>query len=79
MTRLIVDEGGARRAFKMGEGVLSIGTGAEARLKLTSPDVAALHATLELAGGVATLHIQPGVVPPTVGGVPARGDVKRAP
>jgi hypothetical protein len=78
MTRLIVEEGGACRAFKISEGVIAIGSGAEARLKLTSPDVAARHATLELLGGVCTLRAEPGVVPPTVGGVPVRGDVELA-
>jgi hypothetical protein len=79
MTRLIVEEEGGRRAFKMGDGVITIGSGEQARLKLASQDVAALHAKLELAGGACTLTVEPGVVPPTVGGVPARGAVTLAP
>ena len=45
MSKLIVEEAGQRRQFKIGEGILSVGSGAEARLKLVSPDIADTHTT----------------------------------
>ncbi|MCZ6598446.1 MAG: FHA domain-containing protein, partial [Planctomycetota bacterium] len=68
MARLIVEEGGKRRAFRVGEGVLTIGTGAEAKLRLSSADVAEIHAELVIQGGKAVLRSRPGVKPPKVGG-----------
>lgn len=68
MARLILDENGAKRRFKLNPGKLTIGSGAAATLKLTSPDVAELHAELVFEAGVARLRPRPGVVPPTVGG-----------
>jgi len=70
VTRLIVEEGGARRGFKVGDGVLTVGAGAEAGLRLQSADVADVHAELGVEDGRVTLRPCPGVVPPTVGGVP---------
>lgn len=75
MARLIVEEAGASRAFKLGDGVVTIGSGEGARLKLTSPDVADVHLELELAGGDIRLRPRPGVTPPNVGGSPAAGEV----
>lgn len=75
MTRLIVDDGGSRRAFKVGDGVLAIGSGSAATLKLTDPGVAEVHAELEIRGTTATLKTKPGVMPPTLGGETALGDV----
>jgi len=79
MARLIVEEGGARRAFKVGEGKLSIGSGQGAKLRLSADGVAEVHAELEIQGGVATLHPRPGVLPPRVAGVPASGPVRVPP
>jgi len=70
MTRLIVEEGGQRRAFRLGEGVLTLGSGAEAKLRLKSTDVAEIHAEIEVRGDVVRLRPRPGVLPPTVGGQP---------
>lgn len=74
MTRLIVEEGGKRRGFKVGEGKLSIGSGSAATLKLTSAGVAEVHAELEVKDGRAVLRPMPGVLPPKVGGVPAKSE-----
>ncbi len=79
MARLIVDEGGQRRAFKLGEGVLTIGSGEQARLRLASGDVADVHAELELRAGQVLLRARPGVMPPSLDGLPITGEcvVKR--
>ena len=79
MARLIVEEGGQRRAFKVGDGVLSLGSGGEARLRLRSTDVAEVHAEISIEGGVATLRPRPGVVPPTLGGEPVSGPARLDP
>lgn len=79
MTHLIVEEGGQRRAFKIGDGVLTLGTGDEARLKVTASDVAQIHAEIVISGGQVVLRSRPGVVPPTVGGQTIQGDAPLAP
>jgi hypothetical protein len=79
MAKLIVEEGGGRRAFRMGKGVLTVGSGADARLRLASGDVAEVHLELELAGDVVKLRPRPGVVPPRVDGQPAAGEIVLAP
>ena len=75
MVRLIVDDAGARRAFNVGEGRLSVGSGSEAKLKLTSPGVASVHVDIEVHGGKATLHPKPGVLAPHVLGRTVNGPV----
>jgi hypothetical protein len=70
MARLIVEEGGKRRAFKVGTGHLTVGSGAEARLKLASTDVAEIHFELDVKGEDVVLRTRPGVLPPQVDGVP---------
>ena len=75
MVRLIVEEGGERRAFRLGEGVLTVGSGAAARLRLASPDVAEVHAEVDLRGGRAHLRPRAGVLPPTIAGAPVQGEV----
>jgi len=79
MTRFIVEEGGKRRAFKASEGVITIGSGEKAMLKLASPGVAEVHAELEMKDGVVRLRLKPGVVPPQVGGKPAASEQLLAP
>ena len=79
MTRFIVEEGGKRRAFKASEGVITIGSGEKAMLKLASPGVAEVHAELEMKDGVVRLRLKPGVVPPQVGGKPAESEQLLAP
>lgn len=75
MPKLIVEEGGKKRAFRLGKGLLTVGSGAEARLKLASEQVAAVHFELDVADGGVTLRPRPGVVPPKVVGVPVSGEV----
>jgi hypothetical protein len=70
MARLILEEGGARRAFKVGEGRLTIGSGQACALRLSSPGVAEVHAELEISGGFAFLRPRPGVMPPRMHGQP---------
>ncbi len=79
MAKLILEEAGARRAFRMGNGVLTVGSGAEARLRLASPGVAEIHFELELSERGARLRPRPGVIPPTVAGAPVRSEVMLAP
>lgn len=64
MAKLIVEEAGAQRAFRLGDGVVTIGSGEGARLKLSSADVAEVHAEIELTGGTIRLRPKPGVTPP---------------
>lgn len=71
MTRLIVDDGGKRRAFKLQDGRLTVGSGADAALRLSAADVAEMHLDLEVADGRVTLRARPGVTAPTVDGRPA--------
>jgi hypothetical protein len=78
MTRLIVDEGGKRRAFKIQDGRLTVGSGPDAALRLASGDVADLHLDLEVAGGRVTLRARPGVTAPAVDGRPAAGPLELA-
>ncbi len=68
MTKLILEEGGKRRAFKVGDGVISIGSGPQAALKLTGAGVAELHAELVIQGGRVTIKPKPGVLPPKLAG-----------
>ena len=56
MVRLIVEEQGARRAFRLGEGTLKVGSGAAAQLRLQSGDVADVHAEIDWKDGVARLR-----------------------
>lgn len=78
MTRLIVDEGGKRRAFKIQDGRLTVGSGPDAALRLSSGDVADLHLDLEVSGGRVTLRARPGVTAPAVDGRPATGPLELA-
>ena len=75
MVRLIVEDGGSRRAFNVGEGRLSMGSGPEAKLKLSAAGVAGIHADIEVHGGKATLHPKPGVTAPHVLGRAMNGPV----
>jgi len=66
MARLILEEGGERRAFRVNDGKLSIGSGEKCSLTLASPDIAEVHAELEVKGDEVVLRPKPGVTPPTV-------------
>jgi hypothetical protein len=68
MAKLILDEGGVRRAFRFNEGKLTIGSGADCTLTLESPGVEALHATLVIKGGRAVLTTADGAEPPRMNG-----------
>jgi hypothetical protein len=68
MTRIVVEEGGSRRAFRLPDGRITIGSGEAAKLKLAAEGVADVHADLEVAGGRVTLAPRPGVLPPKVNG-----------
>jgi hypothetical protein len=73
MARLILDDGGARRAFKLNPGRMTIGSGEAATLRLASGDVAEVHAELRVGeDGEVTLVPKPGVMPPTLLGRPVR-------
>ena len=68
MARLTLEEGGAARSFRVGDGVLTIGSGEGARLRLTSEGVAEIHAELEVQGERCVLRPRPGVLPPKLAG-----------
>lgn len=73
MARLILEDGGQRRAFRVNPGKLTIGSGEGAALKLSSTDVAEVHAELVIGeDGSMVLHPRPGVLPPTVLGRPVK-------
>ena len=75
MLRLIVDDGGQQRAFSVGEGRLSVGSGAEAQLKLLASGVASVHVDIEVHAGKAILHPRPGVSAPQILGRAVSGPI----
>ncbi|MFT5051104.1 MAG: hypothetical protein ACI8QZ_002512 [Chlamydiales bacterium] len=60
MARLIVDEGGQARRFRLTDGRLSIGSGEAASLTLAASGLEELHAYLTFRAGEATLEIVAG-------------------
>ena len=68
MARLILEEGGTTRRFKLSTGKLTFGSSDKATLTLTSDDVAAMHGQIEMGEDGAVLRIAKGVVAPKVGG-----------
>lgn len=78
MTRLIVDDGGQRRAFKIQDGRLTVGSGPDAGLRLNAGDVADLHLDLEVEGGRVKVRARPGVTAPLVDGRPVAGAIELA-
>jgi hypothetical protein len=68
MAKLIVEEGGKRRRFRLNPGKLTIGSGEEATLRLTSDGVARIHAALIFKDGIVTIEPEAGVAPIKVGG-----------
>ena len=76
MTKLIVEEGGRRRGFKMRPGKVMIGTAEGCALRLESADVAAEHAELTLSETEATLTCRPGVQPAAQSGRPLAAGAK---
>ena len=74
MNKLIVEEAGQRRQFKIGQGTLTVGSGAEARLKLSSSDVADVHLEVEVREDGLLVRARPGVLPPRVHGVAFSGE-----
>lgn len=76
MNRLILEEGGARRAFRVNKGKLSIGSGEGCTLKLASTDVAEVHAELVVDEQGVLLQPRPGVLPPLLDGKPVKGPTR---
>ncbi len=74
MAKLILEENGKRRAFNLGDGVLTVGAGPEAKLRLTVDDVAGVHVDLELSGTTLSVRPRPGVAPPTIDGRALAGE-----
>jgi len=74
MARLILEEGGERRAFRFQKGKLTIGSGEGCTLTLKSPDVAEVHCDLEFGEDRVVLRARAGVQPPLVDGSPAPGE-----
>jgi len=74
MARLILEEGGERRAFRFKSGKLTIGSGDGCTLTLKSGEVAEIHCDLEIGEGRVVLRTRAGVQPPLVNGTPAQGE-----
>ncbi len=74
MVRLILEEGGNKRAFKLNDGTLTIGSADSCSLTLESDDVAGEHAELVIEAGEVILKPRPGVKPPSMNGVPVSAD-----
>lgn len=79
MTQLILEEGGRRRRFRMSAGILTVGSGEGAKLRLASPQVADVHLELESDGQSVRMRPRPGVMPPRVAGVPVSGELVLTP
>ncbi len=75
MTKLVLEEGGVQRAFRVGAGILTVGSAANAALRLQSPGVAEVHLELEVGPRGVVLRPKPGVVAPTVGGAPVKSEL----
>lgn len=71
MAKLILEEGGARRAFRVRSGKLTIGSADSCTLTLASSGVAEHHATLVVQEDRAVLQTTAGEEPPLVNGKPA--------
>ncbi len=76
MARLTLDDGGTQRSFRLNPGKITIGSGESCTLKLSSPDVAEVHAELEITTEEAILTPRPGVAPPTILGRPVNGPTR---
>lgn len=68
MVILIVEEGGKSRGFRIGEGRLSVGSGASAAVSLAAADVAEHHLDLVHKEGQVVIEPKPGVMPPELDG-----------
>ncbi|MEE8467505.1 MAG: FHA domain-containing protein [Planctomycetota bacterium] len=76
MARLIVEEGGQERRFKLNPGTLTIGSGQSATLTLEFSELAEVHAEIEFDGECAVLRLRPGVTPVTLYGRKVAGELK---
>ena len=70
MTKLVLEEGGKRREFRLGAGLLTVGSGEGARLRLESSQVADVHLEIDIREDGVTVRPRPGVLPPKVSGMP---------
>lgn len=68
MARLIVEQGGERRAYQAQDGTLLIGSGPEAKLRLEGDEAAPVHAELEIRSECAILRVRPGCTPAALEG-----------
>ncbi|HED66866.1 MAG TPA: hypothetical protein ENJ09_15090 [Planctomycetes bacterium] len=73
MTKLILEHEGKQRSFRIGEGHITVGSGAEAKLRIASGDVAEIHCEIEVSRGAVRLTPRPGVVPVRIGKEEVRG------
>ncbi len=78
MTKLWLEEGGKRRVFRLGSGLLSVGSGAGAKLRVESGDVAEVHFELELGDRSARVLPRRGVLPPRIAGRAISGPAELA-
>jgi hypothetical protein len=75
MPKLVVAEAGKKRAFRLGLGSLTVGGGAEARLKLATSAATGVLFELEVTAAGVVLRPRPGTAPLQVAGVPVSGEV----
>jgi len=79
MPVLIVEEGGKRRAFRVGDGSLSVGSGPDAKLTLSGGGVAEHHLDLVVEGERVRVRPRPGVLPPDLGGAALEAEAELPP
>lgn len=74
MVKLLLQESGTVRAFRLGDGVVSVGSGEAASLRVQSGDVAELHFEIEVRGESASVRPMPGVLPLSIDGEPCSAE-----
>ena len=77
--RLILEENGETRRFKLNQGTLTVGSGENCTLKVTSEDVADVHLELRVDGEDVVVIPRKGVGPVKVGGIGLKSERKIVP
>ena len=74
MAKLTLIHGGKTRRFNLSTGKATFGSGEGAALRLESDEIAELHGEIEWTEGGIVVRSAKGVMPPTVSGVPIKGE-----
>lgn len=70
MTKMILEAGGRRREFELGDGRLTLGSGESASLRVKARDLADIHLEVMIEDGVVRVAPRAGVLPPKLAGIP---------